>query len=320
MDRSERSVSVDSFLEHYGVKGMKWGVRKEPDVVLRKTLKDGGELKVTKDPPPAIAKFLSKLSPSYKASVDKGAFFTLTDKEGKKVGDASFRQDSPDSLNLSWIGVKSKHRGKGYASAALEGVVKYAQDKGLKRLTLEVPGDSPDARHIYTKLGFKDKPNQKVEIDPYWGGLTEMELIVPQTKVKHFDIDEMEIFEYIERELNAMPVEVDEFLKHYGVLGMKWGRRRSDAQLATARKTRVRSRDAQKVQTLKKKAKKAGRDSLSNDELQTVIRRRELEKRYSDLNPSVMKRGLSVVKEVSNTANLALNVTSIGKRVRDINK
>lgn len=43
----------------------------------------------------------------------------------------------------------------------------------MKQLTLEVPGISPDARHIYEKQGF-EVVGQISDEDDVWGGLTSM--------------------------------------------------------------------------------------------------------------------------------------------------
>jgi ribosomal protein S18 acetylase RimI-like enzyme len=52
-------------------------------------------------------------------------------------------------------------------------------------VTLEVPGNSPDARHIYTKLGFKvvkEATAKEIKNDPVWGGLTDMKLDLGKQK------------------------------------------------------------------------------------------------------------------------------------------
>ena len=50
----------------------------------------------------------------------------------------------------------------------------FAKAEGFKRMALEVPGISPDARHIYEKFGFKEVGKQ-TGADDFWGGLTIME-------------------------------------------------------------------------------------------------------------------------------------------------
>ena len=84
----------------------------------------------------------------------------------------------------------------------------------------------------------------------------------------------------------------DKTLAHYGVLGMKWGVRRTPAQLGhrTKPRTAKRSRGSPKSKKVKTKSssppKKSARE-LSDDELKQAINRLELEKRYKELSRSV---------------------------------
>jgi ribosomal protein S18 acetylase RimI-like enzyme len=85
-------------------------------------------------------------------------------------------KESPDSLNIVWVGVSEKHEGHGYGTAAMKGAIQYAKQTGCRQVTLEVPGNSPNARHIYEKLGFKDTGETLGDTDDIWGGLTKMRL------------------------------------------------------------------------------------------------------------------------------------------------
>ena len=73
-------------------------------------------------------------------------------------------------------------------------------------------------------------------------------------------------------------------IKHVGVLGMRWGRR----------KGRSLSEDHKAVSSLRKK--KAY--ELSNDEIRKVNTRRQLEKQFKDLNPSTIDKGKKAVNDV----------------------
>lgn len=77
-------------------------------------------------------------------------------------------------------------------------------------------------------------------------------------------------------------------LAHYGILGMKWGVRRSRSKL---------SRNAK---------------FLSNEELSTAIRRIELEKRYTQLTTKEKKGAGKWVKEVvaNSSKEVAKNYTT----------
>lgn len=176
-------------LVHYGKKGMRWGVRNKgtspvltgygPNKITRKT-KSGDVISIEKYPPNALHKTLARLSAGYAKNYNKQAFLAIKDKNGKKIGNASFYKKSKDEINLVWIDIDKSSRGRGYATAVLKSAQTYAKkDPTVKRLTLEVPGNSPDAQHIYTKMGFKitKLPSDKDKRD-IWGGLTEMEYIV----------------------------------------------------------------------------------------------------------------------------------------------
>jgi 2'-5' RNA ligase/RimJ/RimL family protein N-acetyltransferase len=178
-------------LMHHGVKGMKWGVRKErvgqlkglgPSKIERKT-KSGETITLEKVPPSSIMKALAFMSQKQVDRYNKGAFFNIKDAQGKKVGDGNLFLKEDGNLYLNWIGVKNNARGKGYASAVLSAAEEYGRSAGAKRMTLEVPGNAPDARHIYEGMGFK--AGKVHPYDPVWGGLTEMEYTFGSDKLKH---------------------------------------------------------------------------------------------------------------------------------------
>lgn len=170
---------------HFGVKGMKWGVRKEepkartpltglgPEKIVRKT-RNGETFTMTKDPPTAIHNFLSRHSTRYTTKYNNSAFLTFTDRDNKKIGEAIVSKKSDKELYLSWLEIEKSARGRGYATEAMRSAVSYGKKQGFEKLTLEVPGISPDARHIYKKLGFEVVEEAKSTND-IWGGLTSME-------------------------------------------------------------------------------------------------------------------------------------------------
>ncbi len=171
----------EEFLVHYGIKGMKWGKRRSVEPVKKFTesrsiqLKNGSKLELSGDKTPLPARVLSAMVPALRRRINASDNFTLKNANGEKVGNMFLHKKAADELNVVWVEVKDKHKGQGIATGAMRAAIDMAKQDGLKKVTLEVPGASPDARHIYEKLGFKAGKQITPDGD-MWGGLTEMQL------------------------------------------------------------------------------------------------------------------------------------------------
>jgi len=102
------------------------------------------------------------------------------------------------------------------------------------------------------------------------------------------------------------------FLKHYGVIGMKWGIRKTRASsiskktssTSTGKKTaeeettkNTSSKLSSKTSTRKQPVKK-----LSDKELRDAINRIEMEKRYNQIHASNVRKGKNVVGDIITSA------------------
>lgn len=96
-------------------------------------------------------------------------------------------------------------------------------------------------------------------------------------------------------------------LYHYGVLGMKWGVRKSQSKSSSSKRKneqRKLSDDAREASVIKKKSI----GQMTNAELRKANERTRLEQEYSRLNPSTVKKGFTFVVATAGVMNTALNL------------
>jgi 2'-5' RNA ligase len=104
-------------------------------------------------------------------------------------------------------------------------------------------------------------------------------------------------------------------LAHYGVKGMKWGVRRDDSGSSGGGSARVpaASADHKTAEASQRRIDAGGTRSLSNQELQGLINRMNLEKQYHTMvsqHPTELDNGINTVKKV----------LKVGKTVEDVRK
>lgn len=110
-------------------------------------------------------------------------------------------------------------------------------------------------------------------------------------------------------------------LQHYGILGMRWGVRRSKAQLRRARgPDKPRKVTKEQYEAEKQKAIRSGdkstverwKDHLTNDELRKAIDRVDLNRRLNGVNKSVMESGFEKVESVMDKVGRTVNIVNTG--------
>ena len=101
---------------------------------------------------------------------------------------------------------------------------------------------------------------------------------------------------------------IENELFHYGILGMKWGVRRTPAQLARARGQRASSADS-KVKEERKTALK-NRRSLSTEDIQKRVERLKLEKQFKDLTNEDIAPGRKMASDILKSAGTKVLATA----------
>ena len=218
---AEINKENDEYLEHHGILGMKWGKRNGPpypldaedhsqsekkdgwkkslnessvsdkseeghkDFNMKRIKSDDGKVLIDRDETTAVAKGLSLIFPAIRKNLQNSRDYTLKDNDGKKIGTLSLGLESKDTLNIGWISITGKNQGKGHAQSVMNTIINMAKDNNFKKITLEVPGSSQNARHIYEKLGFKEtQGGPTADEDDIWGGLTYMTLDLEEQSKK----------------------------------------------------------------------------------------------------------------------------------------
>ena len=100
-------------------------------------------------------------------------------------------------------------------------------------------------------------------------------------------------------------------LYHYGVLGMKWGIRKSrgGGVSKTGRRGRTTKERPIAHEDYKKAHSKKSVREMSDTELRSRINRLDMERRYQELNPSTKNRGRKYVNSIIKTGTTIATAT-----------
>ena len=302
MTATFEEVGAD-FIQHYGVKGMKWGVRR--DLKKLRTSKEREDYLNEKD-----KKWIEKVNTKPKIA------------QVSRRTQARFRREVLKPLNqqYSWKDQTfSPSKKRAYEARVKEGMQdileqeifrahKYSPTR-TKEVAFEPQRDGTYKAVIVQRSNAKlaKQGNSIVKSDAR-RARAEARAAERARKAaaKHADepedLDELydDFFMILEVDENGMITdirnpagddlaqaeEVESFLQHYGTKGMRWGVRKDRSTgrrvgSPTAGTSKARRQSATKPGTKKSPPKKAS--EFSDDELNALIKRMELEKRYSTL-------------------------------------
>lgn len=111
-------------------------------------------------------------------------------------------------------------------------------------------------------------------------------------------------------DLTADMMSEEDFLEHFGVKGMKWGRRKD----GKAGSTHV-SADAARYNKLKTRVKKNGTDNLSNDDIAKLNKRSQLMAEYKKNNPTKLEKGREATRSVMKDVKTVATIVGAGAAV-----
>ena len=269
-------------LMHFGVKGQRWGVRNASKPVSPK---------MSKTHDPLRGDLMTKADAKW---VKKARNFRKGIEAYNQAADAMNNTHIPRINNKpEYKGVNLMKNPKVMAKYNAE-YKKVFEDEFNKALS-DVYGSSPSGKYKVISEGPDDLA---------W------RLAYTDDKVKHADNNEFSldlevrrdnfghILEFKVRGDALAQSDVDSYLAHFGVKGMRWGVRndRSSSKAANA------SEDAKRATAAKEKMKKTGQASLSNKEMQDLVTRLNLEKQLSTLTTPKKSKFQKNVDEALNNA------------------
>jgi N-acetylglutamate synthase-like GNAT family acetyltransferase len=102
---------------------------------------------------------LDKIAETY--SGPKDSFFVIEEK-GEIAGTVGIKEDSAEDALLRRLFVDPGHRKKGYGSELLERAIKFAKEKGYRRIFFRCTDRMSAAMKLCISKGFKEKDSLEV--------------------------------------------------------------------------------------------------------------------------------------------------------------
>lgn len=298
-------MDYDEILEHFGIKGMHWGVRKASD-----------------GPTPSRAeKKLAKQDAKFEKHAVRG---------NRQVSNEIWNGGA-HAFNTSVLpGINSKPEYKNGVAhdpklqAKYDNEVRDALIKTMDAAALASGYVNASGTRRFTLVPVENGWSLQTKALEHADGLT-----ITAIRSKNGLVESIDIPELVQSD------QYGDMLAHFGIKGMHWGvRRKRDEQghveVAVSKKTgqspskiEVRkgaglpaSEDAIKTAVYKRVAAKSGTNALTNKELQDLVNRMNLEQQFSKLQPVPANRLKTTRSFINQTLQDARTINDINNLVR----
>jgi len=291
-----------SDLYHAGILGMKWGVRRSPEQLAARSAK----------------KQEKRLA---KADIKFGKESNVKNLTVKLTNQLYEKPEFTKELNSLAEGIQKK-----YSKFDNQDLSDKMLQRGYCDLCEKYLKDDP--------ASYSPSKTARVTwatLEPEGGrGQTYLKPVLVMAEVKHssdeFDIGftgkfkvlpdgTLKLIEDVVSD-SVEHTDIDAYLEHVGILGMKWGVRRARGSDGRVKGGSKGSADHLEAKVLKKK----GYKNLSNKELQDLTKRMQLEQSFRTLKSSDQQKGLDFVKTITGVGTTlatayALSQTPLAKDV-----
>jgi hypothetical protein len=277
---------VDEFLTHHGIKGQRWGVRRENP--------SGGSSKPTR-----TEKKIAKLDAGWEKSIGRANQAKL---------DPRFHNELVGRINRAVDDLNSSDKYRDVDLSTYHGALKDQYEKDAQAAIVRAMEDATRSFYGHNLSGTKRAVyNSKTD---------QIDIVdVPKPPVSHADtqtsipdftiqlhrnsiglIDSISIVSVMQQSALEFTTE---FLSHFGRKGMKWGQHifTRDKVVGPTKTKEPVSEDHAHVSSIASKAKSSGVQSLSNKDLQDAIKRMNLENDFARLSSGTKNKGATWTKK-----------------------